>query len=284
MKSIKLSIITINLNNANGLKKTIQSVFSQTFKNIELIVIDGGSTDESVDIIKSYTSIPPSKYIISTLCSITYWTSENDNGIYHAMNKGIKVATGEYCQFLNSGDYLASNDIIAKILTLEQDTNIVYGNMLKMMNNGKILRDLCSQGKITMLNFFKGTLNHSPAFIKRELFDKYGDYDENFQIVSDWKWYINTIIFNNERVKYVNIDVTYFDMSGTSNTKIELDKKERREVLEKILPPKILEDYDTHFANIEKIIRLNRHKVTRFFLWFIERTTYKLEKWKILEE
>ncbi len=89
---MKLSIITINKNNAYGLRKTIQSVINQTYSNIEYIIIDGASTDGSIDVIKKFED------------KIDWWASEPDTGIYNAMNKGIKIATGDYCQFLNSGD------------------------------------------------------------------------------------------------------------------------------------------------------------------------------------
>ncbi|MDR2910496.1 MAG: glycosyltransferase [Bacteroidales bacterium] len=95
---MKLSIITINLNNVAGLQKTIESVVKQTFTDYEYIVIDGGSTDGSADIIKQHAN------------KITYWVSEPDKGIYNAMNKGIRVAKGEYCLFLNSGDWLINSN------------------------------------------------------------------------------------------------------------------------------------------------------------------------------
>lgn len=98
---MQLSIITINRNNAAGLRRTIESVVSQTaFNQIEYIVIDGASTDGSKEVIMEFAD------------KLTYWISEPDTGIYNAMNKGIKVATGEYCQFLNSGDWLAENKVI----------------------------------------------------------------------------------------------------------------------------------------------------------------------------
>ena len=101
---MKLSIITVNLNNAVGLKKTICSVINQTFLDIEYIIIDGGSLDGSLEIIKEYEK------------KITYWVSEPDSGIYNAMNKGIMHANGEYLQFLNSGDWLVNDSIIEKFL------------------------------------------------------------------------------------------------------------------------------------------------------------------------
>lgn len=96
---MKLSIITINYNNREGLRKTIESVVAQTTREFEYIVIDGGSTDGSVDVIKEFSDY------------IDYWVSEPDKGIYNAMNKGVKVAHGDYCQFLNSGDWLYDSNV-----------------------------------------------------------------------------------------------------------------------------------------------------------------------------
>lgn len=101
----KLTIITINLNNKAGLQTTIDSVIAQTYKDFEWIIIDGGSTDGSKELIEKYTNY------------IKYWVSEPDKGIYNAMNKGIKVAEGEYLQFLNSGDSLFSNSVLSDIFT-----------------------------------------------------------------------------------------------------------------------------------------------------------------------
>ena len=185
---IRLTIVTINYNNVLGLEKTFKSILSQTSKDFEYIVVDGNSTDGSVELIKHSD--------ISTI-DCFYWISEPDLGIYNAMNKGIDMANGEYIQFLNSGDILASNDVTEKMLhSLPNDCNIFYGNMLKQLPK-RILRDRGFAGHIpTMLDFYCGTLNHSPAYIKRSLFDTYGLYDESLKIVSDWKWYLQVVVLN----------------------------------------------------------------------------------------
>jgi glycosyltransferase involved in cell wall biosynthesis len=266
----KLSIITINLNNAHGLRKTIESVISQSSSDFEYIVIDGDSTDGSVEVIREFAD------------RINYWVNEPDNGIFHAMNKGIKQARGEFCQFLNSGDWLSSPDVIKKMLDTMPDCSIYYGNMLKQFPKGKIYRDTCEKGEITMLTFYKGAINHSPTFIKRSLFVKYGLYDEKLRIVSDWKWFLIVIGLNNELVKYINLDVTCFDMTGISNTNPELEKIERRKVLEELIPVQILTDYDLNWRNMESIVRINQFSLTRWLFWFIDRLMFKLQKWGIL--
>ena len=113
-----LSIITINYNNAAGLEKTIKSVISQTCKRYEFIIIDGGSKDGSKDIIEKYQD------------QITYWVSEPDNGIYNAMNKGVKVAKGEYCIFMNSGDIFVDNDVIRDVFNIGFSADIITGGII----------------------------------------------------------------------------------------------------------------------------------------------------------
>ena len=264
---MKLSIITINYNNASGLRRTIESVVTQTSTDFEYIVIDGGSTDGSVEVIKQYAD------------KITYWLSEPDSGIYNAMNKGIRMARGEYCQFLNSGDYLVADDVTEQMLKDMPECSILYGNMLKLMPGNWILYNKEIPVN-SLLTFYKGALNHSPAYIKRSLFEKYGYYDEKLRIVSDWKFYLITICLHNEPVVYKNIDVTYFDMNGISNTNSSLDKAERLQVLKETLPAAIFADYEKYAASILQMKRINRYKCTKWIVWFIERVLFKIEKWE----
>ena len=264
---MKLSIITINYNNASGLRRTIESVVNQTSLEFEYIVIDGASTDGSIEIIKEYKE------------KITFWVSEPDTGIYNAMNKGIHAAKGTYCQFLNSGDSLVTPNVTRKMLFNLPDSSIVIGNMLKKLTSGKILRDKgTGNEKPTFLTFYTGTLNHSCAYIKRSLFDKYGYYDENLKIVSDWKFYLIAVGLNNEGVAYKDIDVTYFDMDGISNSNSTLVLKERKIVLEKLLPATVLVDYKQWSSQITRLERINRFPLAIKTLWLIERLLFKFEK------
>ena len=270
-----LSIITINRNNAAGLEKTMNSVLSQSYSDFEYVVVDGASTDNSVDVIRRF--------------SIQFgdrlkWVSEPDKGIYNAMNKGIRMASGDYVEFLNSGDCLVAEDVVLKMFTVldkEGYPSILYGNMLKNLPDGTILKDKCFAGQdITFLGFYTGSLNHSPAYIDRSLFDKYGLYDENLKIVSDWKWYLQAIIFGGEKPMYTDVDVTFFDMNGISETNKDLDKKERRQVLEELINPAILTDYDQCFFLIQQMKRLTRHPWAFKLVWFIERCLFKIEKFQ----
>lgn len=287
---MKLSIVTINYNNAEGLRKTLASVAEQTYRDIEHIVIDGGSTDGSVDIIKDYVN--------QCLMYDVLWVSEKDSGIYNAMNKGIRKATGDYIQILNSGDILAGPDVTAKMIvalndemsrdkSLNDGVPILYGNIMKDYGNGKLVRDMSGNGLYnpsSFLYFYFGTLNHDSAYIRRDLFDKYGLYNEKMKICSDWEWYVRALVLGNVRAVYTNIDVTIFEMNGVSESvgkNVELIKKERREYLEKILPPAVLRDYDMYAFPIDQYMRLKKHHLWGL-VWFTERVVRRLEKWGIL--
>lgn len=269
---MKISIVSINRNNAAGLEKTLQSVAAQTFKEFEYIVIDGASTDGSVELIKQYES----------RFAHLKWVSEPDSGIYNAMNKGLRMASSEYIQILNSGDGLASNEVTKRMLeALEKEGNpsILYGNMIKCFPDGRRLTDKCFAGQeITMLGMFVGTLNHNPAYIRRDLFEKYGYYDEDLKIVSDWKWYLQAIILGGEQPRYVDLDVTLFDMEGVSETNKELAKAERKAVLEQLFPKAVLKDYEQYAFPLDQMRRLQRHPWAYKMVWLLERCLFKMEK------
>lgn len=268
-----LSIITINRNNAAGLEKTMRSVASQIGGEFEYVVIDGASTDGSVEAIRS---------LEASFGGRLKWISEPDKGIYNAMNKGIAMASGDYLQFLNSGDSLVTDDItmqMAEALKSKGYPSILYGNMLKDIPGGKAMRDRCFAGRdISFLGFYTGSLNHSSAYIRRSLFNRYGMYDENLKIVSDWKWFLQAIILGGEKPVYVDMDVTLFDMNGISEKNKALDKTERRRVLNELIPPTILADYDRWALSINRMRRLERHPWANRIVTLLERGLFKMEK------
>lgn len=458
---MKLSIITINYNNAEGLRKTLASVAAQTYRDIEHIIIDGGSTDGSVDIIREYEKAYPQPlperrgeepthdtfasvwgahtadstqydllkanaeknrknpteaesilwdmlkgnniglhfrrqhiildYIVDFICiekglvieldggyhndpeqkeyderrtahlqqlgytelrfaneelltnpdaviarikevaislpslqgrggeRLIIWTSEPDKGIYNAMNKGIEIALGrrivnadhttssnslndnrstlneslcDYIQILNSGDILASPDVTERMMnalhsfirsTLNDkiDVPILYGNMIKKdYTTGKILGK-SRETEYSLRQYFSSTMNHDCCYFRRDLFETYGLYDESLKIVSDWKWFMQVIGLGKVKPIYVNIDVTIFDASGISESNLELRNKERRHVLEEVLPPTILADYDKYAFPMEQYNRLKKYHLWPI-AYFMERVLFKLNKWKIL--
>lgn len=269
---MKLSIITINLNNAIGLRKTINSVINQTFSDFEYIIVDGGSTDNSVEIIKEFEN------------KIAYWVSEPDTGIYNAMNKGIIKANGDYLQFLNSGDWLVNNSIIELFFHDSISCDLLYGNIIMVKPDGKLQINYGTGGaEITFLTFYFGFMIHSSSFIRRDLFSIYGLYDENLRIVSDWKFYLIAFGLNPSKIIYKNIEVSYYDLSGISVTQTELALLERKKVLSELIPYPILVD----LKNVElELVRLSLikkniitskiYQITQLSLVFLSRVINKM--------
>lgn len=281
---MRLSIITITYNNLVGLRKTADSVLEQTMSDFEWIIIDGASTDGT----KEYLAAMAAKLQI-TNCKLQI-ISEPDRGIYNAMNKGIRLAQGEYIQILNAGDCLAATDVTERMLSAlteqtakaGQPIDILYGNMLKVDGKGKLIGK-SGYTEYSLRQFYSSTLNHDCAYIRRALFDDdhYGLYDESLRIVSDWKWYLQAIGLGKVRPVYADIDVTIFDGGGISETNLPLRAQERRLVLEEVLPPAVLWDYDHHAFEMEQMNRLRRHHLYPL-VYFMERVLFKLEKWGIL--
>jgi len=224
--SYKLSIITINLNNAEGFRRTIESVVSQTFTDFEYIVIDGGSTDSSIDVIKQYAD------------KMTYWVSELDAGIYNAMNKGILQAQGEYCLFLNSGDWLADENVVLDFFDANLNEDIISGHIFFFDNGNAVLNKSIKKEDLNYGLFYDGSIFHPSTFIKRRLFLDTGLYNENFKIVSDWEFFFKALIINNCSYNYFDRVISYFDLTGISNQQKWkfLEQNEREEVLKSFLP------------------------------------------------
>lgn len=201
----KVSIITINYNNLEGLKKTIESVINQTWKEFEYIVVDGGSTDGSLE------------YIESQKQYFDYWVSEPDKGIYNAMNKGILKATGEYLLFLNSGDHLYNNGVFKKNINKIVEYDLIYFDWEVVGNSSSKI--VVFPDKLKFSNLFFGSLPHQATFIKKMLFNKYGLYDENLEIASDWKFMIIALFIYRCSYKHINVTFSNFYLDGISNQK-----------------------------------------------------------------
>ena len=223
---MKLSIITINYNNLPGLKKTFASVLSQTYKDFEYIVIDGASNDGSADEMAEHKD------------KITYCLSEPDKGVYDAMNKGIKVATADYCIFMNSGDCFFSDDVVEKVLPFLDGTDILYGNT--HYTDGKIRY---SNDEPDLFSFFYVSCwCHQSTFIKTDLLKKYL-YDDSLRIVADWKFLLQAVIKDNCTYKAVDLNISLYDVTGISSTNKELYEKERAIVLKEMFTDRYVEDY-----------------------------------------
>lgn len=223
---MKYSIITINYNNKNGLEKTIQSVLGQTSHDYQFIIIDGGSTDGSIDIIKQNAE------------NIDYWISEPDGGRYPAMNKGIKQAKGDYLNFMNSGDTFHSLTVLEDVAKMNLTEDIITGGFY---DQEKGVKHVIKPQEVTLLTMLKNTFNHQATFIKRQLFDK-RLYDENYVIQSDAKFNYQSIIYDNCSVRIIDYIVANYDFNGISSNLTIVDK-EWNQLLSELFPQRILKDY-----------------------------------------
>jgi glycosyltransferase involved in cell wall biosynthesis len=190
---VKISIVTINLNNLPGLIKTIQSVYSQDYQNIEYLIIDGGSTDGSVDYIKS--------------------NAKRIN--YDAMNKGIIKSTGEYLLFLNSGDYLYEEKSLSILAGQNISEDIVFGKIGLCTNNQIEVK--AYPEKLKFIYFRYDTIPHQATLIRKALFSKFGYYSTHFKIVSDWAFFVDVIFKGKATYRYVDKLISIFDMHGLSS-------------------------------------------------------------------
>ena len=231
MRDKKLSIITINYNNAEGLRKTMESVFAQTSKEFEYIVVDGASTDGSVDMIRASASQAE---------GLTYtWVSEKDNGIYNAMNKGIEIAEGRrvvnsfnrselvedknkdfedgYVLMLNSGDYLVDEHVIERILPELHTEDMIQGNVIKDYPGKSFRYRGYGRSDISLYDVMEANFPHQAMFIKLSTMIQYGYYDESYKKGSDSYFFFTSLGFGNATYRYVDIDVTNFDINGISS-------------------------------------------------------------------
>lgn len=232
----KLSIITINFNNQSGLRKTVASVISQTFKDYEYIVIDGGSSDDSI------------KVIIEHEKKINHWISEKDNGVYHAMNKGISQAQGDYLLFLNSGDFFCDSFVLENVFIKNHHADFLCGRCA-LSRNGKVIHITNPPEVHTFQTYFRDGINHQSTFIKKSMFMQFGLYREDFKYNSDWEFWIRTIILNNCSTEKLDEIICEYNLEGISSNEntSEKFKSEINEVLSHPLLSKFVPDYEYWF-------------------------------------
>lgn len=255
----RLSIITINYNNSEGLEKTIKSIISQSYSNYEYIVIDGGSTDGSLEVLKKYSS------------HIDICISEPDSGVYNAMNKGILKASGEYVIFINSGDLLYKTDVLSNVFADAPDVDLIYGDLQRVFPDKKT--DIVYMPETLSLYFlFYETLSHPTTFIRRNLFLKYGLYREDLKIVSDWAFFLKLIFFTNTSRVHLPIIISSFMMDGISSTHQDLVVEERTKVIQETFSNELLDvlglyPYYESFYNLKgiKIIRSFKRFISNLF-------------------
>ena len=210
-----ISIITATFNSAKTLKDTIQSVLRQTNKDFEYLIIDGGSTDETIDIVKSYES---------EFSGRLKWVSEKDQGIYDAMNKGIKMASGDVVGILNSDDYFTSDDILQTVDNAfkSHEIDAIYGDIhfIRDGNLQKCVRYYSSRMFRPFWLRFGFMPAHPSFYCKREIFDKAGLYSLDYKIGADYEMMVR--LFKRLKIKtlYVNKDFVTMRTGGASNTNV----------------------------------------------------------------
>lgn len=266
---MKYSIITVNYNNKDGLRRTIESVIHQTFRDFEYIVIDGGSKDGSVEVLKEYDQ------------HITYWVSEKDKGIYNGMNKGIAKATGDYLNFMNSGDCFYNERVLEELSKIHCTEDIIVGRDYHYNpKSGKGFATILPP-RISMLTFYIQTLPHQSSFFKRELFTN-TPYDENLTIVSDIKFYIQKICVEGCSIKLIDEIICRREPDGISKARNDKRIAEHQSVLAEYLPIGARKDYDTlqllDKTTLYKLLHLLENPKTCKWLTYIIKIVYRLKK------
>lgn len=259
---MKFSIITVNYNNREGLAKTIKSVVNQTFSDYEFIIIDGGSNDGSLEVIKEYGA------------QITYWVSEHDKGIYNGMNKGIAKARGTYVNFMNSGDIFYEKETLEKVSRIMDGSDFVVGKDFNQNpKTGEVFTTILPP-RISMAAFYMWTLPHQSAFIRRSLFEG-SLYDETLRIVADWKFYMDKIVYEGKTIQLLDLVICNREQEGVSITQANKTVEERQKVLSSILPPGIYKDYKSlarlDRSTLYKLLNLlDQEKGCKWITYFIK--------------
>ena len=262
---MKLSIITINYNHVEGLRNTINSVISQSYQDFEWVIIDGGSKDGSRELIEQYQH------------HFSSWCSEPDKGVYNAMNKGIAQAHGDYLLFLNSGDYLCDKGVLHAVMNKDLDADILVGYIYRE-KKGKMLLDKGHNiDTLSATDLLMNSLPHQATFIRRDLFDKFGMYDESYRIVSDWKFFMQTIVFGNVSVKSLEMPITIYECDGISDTNPTLNAQERDKVVHELFPPRIWQDYE----NLQSLFDVVRYPFFRLLYRILYRMSAAWHNYQI---
>ncbi len=299
MKEKKLSIITINRNNADGLRKTMESVFTQTYKDFEYIVVDGASTDGSVEVIKDYVN----RFEIGDLRLENFrWISEPDTGIYNAMNKGIEIAQGvrvvdalnrstlrgdknkgndedAYVLMLNSGDYLVDEHVIERIIPELHTEDMIQGNLIEDFPNHTLRFRSYGHSDITFLEAFESYFPHQATFIKLDTVKKYGYYDESYKLSADTYFFITALALGDASFRYVDVDVSNYDLNGISSMRDDkwrqIDKEENARWFGEHFSPRFMQYIKTSQMSTRVYESLHRHK----WIWRLTSLLVRISEW-----
>ena len=229
---MKISVITATWNSGKTIGDTLRSVFNQSFTNVEHIIKDGGSKDDTLEICKNFEQ----KYYADGDKGRTInILSDNDKGIYDAMNQGIKAATGDVIGILNSDDFYTSDDVlthVAEEFTKNPDLEAVYGDIhfVKDENLKKCTRYFSSRYFRPWALRFGFMPAHPSFYVRREVYEKYGLYDLNFRTSSDFEMMVRLFVKENIRAKYINMDFVTMRAGGESTAGLEAKRKVNRDI------------------------------------------------------
>ena len=262
---MKVSIITINRNNLQGLKMTYESIAAQSFSDKEWIVVDGDSTDGDREFIEQHAS------------EIAWWCSEPDKGVYNAQNKGIVHAWGEWMIFMNSGDIFHDKNVLESVFAQEHSADILYGDWVRVYEDGgeeKMKAPEC----ISLHFLYRDNVCHQAIFIRSAVL-KNSPYDETYKIYADWAKWVE-LMLKKCRFEYLPICICDFSMGGFSSTMRDVADIEKKMMQEKEFPPAIADtvkivlhqlDNPPHplSVEVEKFVRQRKtyRRIIRFALF-----------------
>lgn len=258
---MQLSIITINRNNSSGLKHTLESVKAQSYNDFEYIIIDGASTDGSVELIVQECE----------RWDRCVWISEPDAGIYNAMNKGIRMAHGEYLLFLNSGDYLVAEDVIERVFAQKTESDLLCARCRVSENGNVVWTSPLVPEKITLATLYWNGLMHQSTFIRRQLLLDLGLYDESFRWLADIKFWYDAIIYHDASTQPIDVLTSDYNHEGESST-LQKNPKFKDEahwafaqpVLRNVMP--LFEEWRSDKAIANEYRWISNHKTLRLLL------------------
>ena len=264
---MKFSIITVNYNNYTGLYRTIESILSQSYKNFEFIIIDGGSTDGSKELLEKYDA------------HIDYWVSEPDKGIYNGMNKGIARAHGEYLNFMNSGDTFFKSTTLEEINNMIDGSDFIVGCDYNEDSTTGMSATTILPTRVSFATFFMQTLPHQSTFIRQSKFNN-NLYDEHLKIVADWKFFMDKIVYDDSSVQFIDLIICKREQGGISNSQFTKVNEERELILSLLLPPGIRKDYDSlsklDRSTVYKLLNLCDDSKAVVILNFVIKVLYRL--------
>jgi glycosyltransferase involved in cell wall biosynthesis len=256
--------------------------------------VDGASTDGSVEIIRQYADIEAirlkgyeairqenckaDKQVLSPNHLITSspitWISEKDRGVYDAQNKGIRLAHGEYCYFLNAGDTFCADDVLERMFSPNSLIassphhlpDILYGNEVIVDGAGQRVGVARGVENPSFVDLYNSCMKHQASFIRRSLFDKYGMYDADMRICSDFDWFFRVIAFHDEvTLQYKDIDIAYFENTGLSYHCPELCAKERQQILDRCMSKRMQRDY-AMLGKYPRLSRVGENRIVKLLL------------------